>query len=60
MSDFSLKIDYTLVDILPIDIGLEAGYRFQHFKVDQDDVSDLNTVLDLDFKGIFAGVVLRF
>jgi len=54
--DARAKLDYTL-DITPIiQPGIEVGYRVQKFKS-----NDLNNVnLDLDFKGVYAGIMLRF
>lgn len=52
----SQEIDYTF-DITPlIKPAIEIGYRVQ--KVEVDRLSDLKT--DLDFKGIYAGLMLRF
>lgn len=54
--DAKAKIDYTF-DISPlIKPAIEIGYRVQ--KVEVDRLSDLKT--DLDFKGIYAGLMLRF
>ncbi|HAC71034.1 MAG TPA: hypothetical protein DCF41_04860 [Arcobacter skirrowii] len=54
--DVKAKIDYTF-DITPlIKPAIEIGYRVQ--KVEVDRLSDLKT--DLDFKGIYAGLMLRF
>ena len=59
VSDYSIKADYTLVDILPVDVGLEVGYRFQQFDIDGTDFSTETTV-DIEIDGIFAGAVIRF
>ncbi|MFA7021497.1 TIGR04219 family outer membrane beta-barrel protein [Aliarcobacter sp.] len=54
--DAKAKIDYTF-DITPlIKPAIEIGYRVQ--KVEVDRLADLKT--DLDFKGIYAGLMLRF
>lgn len=58
--DYRIKADYTLVDVLPIDIGLEVGYRFENIELQSDDFSGLDSSLDLDVDGIFAGAVVRF
>lgn len=58
--DYSVKADYTLVNILPIDVGLEIGYRFEKLDLDSGDIGSLNSTLDLDIDGFFAGAVLRF
>ncbi len=57
--DYAIKADYTLVDILPVDVGLEVGYRFQQFDIDGTDF-DIDTSLDVEIDGVFAGAVIRF
>ncbi len=57
--DYALKLDYTLVDILPVDVGLEVGYRFQQIDLDGDDFS-IDTTTNLEVDGVFAGAVVRF
>lgn len=57
--DYAIKADYTLVDILPVDVGLEVGYRFQQFDIDGSDF-DIDTSLDVEIDGIFAGATVRF
>lgn len=59
VSDYAIKADYTLVDVLPIDVGLEVGYRFQQFDIDGSDF-DIDTALDLEIDGVFAGATIRF
>jgi outer membrane protein len=59
VSDYSVKADYTLVDILPVDVGLEVGYRVQQLDLDGTDF-DVDTTLDIKVKGVFAGAVIRF
>ena len=59
MMDYALKADYTLVDILPVDVGLEVGYRFQQVDIDGEDFS-VDTSLDVEIDGVFAGAVIRF
>ena len=59
VTDYSVKADYTLVDILPVDVGLEVGYRVQQLKLDGTDF-DVDTTLDIEVKGLFAGAVIRF
>ena len=54
--DARAKIDYTF-DITPvIQSGIELGYRIQH--IESEDLDDLT--MNLDFKGVYAGVMLRF
>ena len=57
--DYLIKADYTLEDVLPIDVGFEVGYRFEKFDVDGDDF-DIDTSADIEIDGIFAGAVIRF
>ncbi|PHR55212.1 MAG: hypothetical protein COA44_10915 [Arcobacter sp.] len=57
--DYLIKLDYTLTNILPIDIGLEAGYRFQMFDIDGEDF-DIDTSADIEIDGLFFGAVVRF
>jgi len=57
--DYQIKADYTLTDILPIDVGLEVGYRYQKLDIDGEDFS-IDTSADLEVDGIFAGAVVRF
>ncbi len=57
--DYALKADYTLVDILPVDVGLEVGYRFQKFEIDGSDFS-FDTAANIEVDGIFAGATIRF
>jgi len=54
--DVRAKIDYTF-DISPvIQPAIEIGYRKQVYETDE--TKDI--VLDLDFSGVYAGVMLRF
>jgi len=57
--DYLIKADYTLEDVLPIDIGFEVGYRFEKFDIDGDDFS-IDTSANIEIDGIFAGAVIRF
>jgi len=59
VADYLIKADYTLEDVLPIDIGFEVGYRFEKFDVDGDDF-DMDTSADIEIDGVFAGAVIRF
>jgi len=58
--DYSIKADYTLVNVLPFDVGLEVGYRFEKLDLDSNDIGSLNSTLDLEIDGLFAGAVVRF
>jgi outer membrane protein len=57
--DYAIKADYTLVDILPVDVGLEVGYRFQQFDIDGTDF-DIDTSLDVEIDGVFVGATVKF
>ncbi len=53
--DFRAKIDYTF-DFFPVvQPGVEVGYRAQKY-----DIVDGNNKAKLDYKGVYAGVMLRF
>lgn len=55
--DIRAKVDYTL-DFTPVvQPAIEIGYRVQKFKIDD---ADVNGKMDLDFAGIYAGLMLRF
>lgn len=55
--DARAKIDYTLGFIPVIQPALELGYRTQKFDVDEPD-NDVK--IDIDFSGVYAGLMLRF
>jgi outer membrane protein len=57
--DYRIKADYSL-DLSVIDLGLEAGYRFQRINIDSGDFSSLDTTGDIDISGFYAGVMVRF
>lgn len=57
--DYIIKADYTLTDILPVDVGFEVGYRFQKLDIDGSDFS-IDTTADIEIDGVFAGAVIRF
>ncbi len=59
VTDYAIKADYTLVDILPVDVGLEVGYRFQQFDFDGSDF-DIDTSMDVEIDGVFAGATIKF
>ena len=61
ISDMSIKVDYTLVDMIPfVDLGVEAGYRTQTINLDASDIGSLDTSLTVDVDGVFLGIVGRF
>lgn len=54
--DARIKVDYTF-DITPIiQPGLEVGYRMQKLRVDDG----TKTQIDLEYSGVYAGLMLRF
>ena len=57
--DAEIKVDYTLNMIPVIHPGLEVGYRVQSVDLDHDDI-DISADADVDFKGVFAGMTVRF
>ncbi|QOY52209.1 TIGR04219 family outer membrane beta-barrel protein [Candidatus Sulfurimonas baltica] len=56
MYDVRVKVDYTMDFVPVIQPALEVGYRVQ--KIETDDTTDSN--LNIDFSGIYAGLVFRF
>ena len=57
VSDIRAKVDYTLGFIPVVQPAIELGYRVQKFDVTSD---DKKTKMDMEFKGVYAGVMLRF
>lgn len=55
MYDIRAKIDYTIEFIPMVQPALELGYRIQKY-----DVDDSDTKMDLEYSGIYAGLMLRF
>ncbi len=55
MYDIRAKVDYTLDFIPVVQPALEVGYRVQQLTVDDGD-----TQVDLNYSGIYAGLMLRF
>jgi len=53
--DIRAKVDYTLDFIPVVQPALEVGYRVQKFDVDDDD-----TQIDLEYAGVYAGLIVRF
>jgi len=56
MYDVRAKVDYTLGFIPVIQPAIEVGYRIQKLKI--DDGTDAQ--VDLDYSGVYAGLMLRF
>ncbi len=57
--DLSIKASY-FFKIKVIELGIEAGYRFENLDLDQDDFNSINFDADIDLDGPFAGLALRF
>ena len=55
--DFRAKVDYTFDFVPVVQPAIEVGYRVQKFDVKSDDDK---TKLNMDFSGIYAGLMLRF
>jgi len=55
--DIRAKVDYTFDTGLPLDIGFEVGYRIKNMQLD-DTAGGLET--DLDFRGVYGGVMFRY
>ncbi|MBF0265198.1 MAG: TIGR04219 family outer membrane beta-barrel protein [Gammaproteobacteria bacterium] len=53
--DYSFKIDYTLLELLAVDLAIELGYRKQELKIDGN-----NYGVDLSIDGFFAGLAIKF
>jgi len=55
--DVRVKVDYTLDFIPVIQPAVEIGYRKQKYDIDED---DLDAKLNMEFSGVYAGMMLRF
>ncbi len=55
--DFRAKVDYTFDFVPVVQPAIELGYRTQKFKIDE---ADYDVKTDIDFSGIYAGIMLRF
>jgi len=55
MYDMSVKLDYTLGFIPVVQPALEVGYRVQQLTVDDGD-----NQVDLNYAGVYAGLMVRF
>ncbi|MFT7860862.1 MAG: TIGR04219 family outer membrane beta-barrel protein [Sulfurimonas sp.] len=57
LSDFRVKVDYTF-DVSPVvQPAIEVGYRAQSYVIKTDDDK---TKVDLQFSGVYGGLMLRF
>ncbi|MBA1437593.1 MAG: TIGR04219 family outer membrane beta-barrel protein [Epsilonproteobacteria bacterium] len=54
--DVRVKIDYTLEFVPVVQPAIEVGYRMQKLKIDDGTKAQV----DLDYKGVYAGLMLRF
>ncbi len=54
--DYQAGVSYELIDNLAIDVNITAGYKV--VKLELEDLDDLYT--DLEFDGVFAGVIVHF
>jgi len=57
--DARAKIDYTFDFIPVVQPAIEIGYRVQKFDITYEDGAD-TTVMDMEFSGVYAGLMLRF
>ena len=57
--DLSIKADW-VYDFGLLKAGVEAGYRYENLDLDQDDFSSIDFDADVDIKGPFAGLLVRF
>ena len=57
VSDMRVKVDYTLGFIPVIQPAIEIGYRVHKIDVKTD---DKKTNMNVDFAGVYAGLMLRF
>ncbi len=55
MYDARVKVDYTLDMIPVVQPAIEIGYRVQKMDIDDDDAT-----VDLEFSGVYVGMMLRF
>ncbi len=54
--EFRAKVDYTLEFVPVVQPAIELGYRVQTMNA----VTDEDLVIDYDFAGVYAGIMLRF
>jgi outer membrane protein len=55
--DARAKVDYTLDFVPVVQPAIEVGYRVQKFDLKTDDDK---TKMNIDFSGVYAGIMLRF
>ncbi len=59
ISDYRAKVDYTMSFIPVIQPAIEVGYRVQKFDIENEDGAE-TTKMDMEFSGVYAGLMLRF
>ncbi len=57
VSDFKAKVDYTFNFVPVVQPAIEIGYRVQKFDLTYNDDQ---TKMNLDFSGVYAGLMIRF
>jgi outer membrane protein len=57
LMDARIKADWTMEFVPVIQPGIEVGYRVQKVNIDE---SDYSTKVDVDFSGVYVGLMLRF
>jgi len=57
--DTSIKANY-FFDLKAVQLGIEAGYRYESIDIDEDDFSGINFDIDVDIEGPFAGIFIKF
>jgi len=57
--DFRAKVDYTFDLDMFVNPGVELGYRVQKFDIDYKDGNE-RTLMNMDYSGVYAGLMLRF
>ena len=57
--DTSIKADY-LFDFKAAKFGIEVGYRFESVDIDRDDFNSIDFDVDVEIKGLFAGLVFKY
>ena len=55
VSDIRVKVDYTLDFIPVVQPAIEIGYRIQTFDIENDGLK-----IDTEYKGVYAGLMVRF
>ena len=57
--DTSIKANY-LFNLKAVQLGIEAGYRFESIDIEEDDFSGLDFDIDIEIEGPFAGLIFKF